>query len=154
MNRIRRVSAAMLLAGAIGVAAPAAAGATTTVTLSGATASYPLVSLLAQKYVNRYRRTKRLVSLDEESEEGVQFSAPDPEPLSTADARLAQATDEVRSHEQNTEAQWHAALEQWQTDKQSLQQQKTNLEQELVHMQNRFQVELRQTDEAPSGKLS
>jgi phosphate transport system substrate-binding protein len=55
MNRIRRVSAAALIAGAIGVAAPAAAGATTTVTLSGATASYPLVSLLAQKYVKLHK---------------------------------------------------------------------------------------------------
>jgi phosphate transport system substrate-binding protein len=51
MKRIRRVSAAMLVVGALGVAVPAAASATTTVTLSGATASYPLVSLLAQKYV-------------------------------------------------------------------------------------------------------
>jgi RNA polymerase sigma-70 factor, ECF subfamily len=54
-----------------------------------------LRTVLAQEYVNRYRRTKRLVSLDEESEEGVQFSAPDPEPLPPADARLAQATDEA-----------------------------------------------------------
>ena len=35
----------------LGVAAPAAANAATTITISGATASYPLVSLLAQKYV-------------------------------------------------------------------------------------------------------
>ncbi len=54
-----------------------------------------LRTVLAQEYVNRYRRTKRLVSLDEESEEGVQFKAPDPEPPSPADARLAQATDEA-----------------------------------------------------------
>jgi len=53
-----------------------------------------LRTVLAQEYVNRYRRTKRLVSLDEESEEGVQFRAPDPEPAG-ADLRLAQATDEV-----------------------------------------------------------
>ena len=39
-----------------------------------------LRTVLSQEYVNRYRRTKRLVSLDEESEEGVQFRAPDPEP--------------------------------------------------------------------------
>jgi RNA polymerase sigma-70 factor (ECF subfamily) len=50
---------------------------------------------LAQEYVNRYRRTKRLVSLDEESEEGIQFRAPDPEPVSAADPRLGQATDEA-----------------------------------------------------------
>jgi RNA polymerase sigma-70 factor, ECF subfamily len=54
-----------------------------------------LRTVLAQEYVNRYRKTKRLVSLDEESEEGIQFSAPDPEPVAPADARLAQATDEI-----------------------------------------------------------
>jgi RNA polymerase sigma-70 factor, ECF subfamily len=54
-----------------------------------------LRTVLAQEYVNRYRRTKRLVSLDEESEEGVQFQAPDPEPSSPSDPRLAQATDEA-----------------------------------------------------------
>jgi len=54
-----------------------------------------LRTVLAQEYVNRYRRTKRLVSLEEESEEGVQFRAPDPEPQAPADNRLAQATDEV-----------------------------------------------------------
>ena len=54
-----------------------------------------LRTVLAQEYVNRYRRTKRLVSLDEESEEGVQFRAPDPEPVSAADSRLARATDHV-----------------------------------------------------------
>lgn len=54
-----------------------------------------LRTVLAQEYVNRYRRTKRLVSLDEESEEGVQFRAPDPEPVSAADSRLARATDAV-----------------------------------------------------------
>jgi phosphate transport system substrate-binding protein len=50
MNRIRRLSAALAVAGALGIAAPAAASALTTITISGATASYPLVSLLAQKY--------------------------------------------------------------------------------------------------------
>ncbi|MGO9488543.1 MAG: substrate-binding domain-containing protein [Solirubrobacteraceae bacterium] len=50
MNRIRRLSAALMVAGVLGVAAPAAASASTTITLSGATASFPLVSLLAQKY--------------------------------------------------------------------------------------------------------
>src|SRR5438552_9178253 len=54
-----------------------------------------LRTVLAQEYVNRYRRTKRLVSLDEESEEGIQFSAPNPDPDPPADTRLAQATDEV-----------------------------------------------------------
>lgn len=50
MTRIRRVSAALLVAGVLGVAAPAAASALTTITISGATASYPLVTLLAAKY--------------------------------------------------------------------------------------------------------
>jgi RNA polymerase sigma-70 factor (ECF subfamily) len=54
-----------------------------------------LRTVLAQEYVNRYRKTKRLVSLDEESEEGVQYAAPDPEPIPAADNRLAQATDEA-----------------------------------------------------------
>jgi RNA polymerase sigma-70 factor, ECF subfamily len=54
-----------------------------------------LRTVLAQEYVNRYRRTKRLVSLDEESEEGIQFRAPDPEPAPSSDDRLAQATDEA-----------------------------------------------------------
>ncbi|HEV7584668.1 MAG TPA: phosphate ABC transporter substrate-binding protein, partial [Solirubrobacteraceae bacterium] len=51
MHRIRRLSAALAVAGVLGVAAPAAASAVSTLTLSGATASFPLVSLLAQKYV-------------------------------------------------------------------------------------------------------
>lgn len=54
-----------------------------------------LRTVLAQEYVNRYRRTKRLVSLEEESEEGVQFRAPDPDPVTPADNRLAEATDEA-----------------------------------------------------------
>jgi len=54
-----------------------------------------LRTVLAQEYVNRYRRTKRLVSLDEESEDGVQFRAPDPEPARPSDPRLAQATDDA-----------------------------------------------------------
>src|ERR1700704_2821657 len=54
MNRIRRLSLAFAVAGVLGVAAPAAASAVSTVTISGATASYPLVSLLAQKYVKTF----------------------------------------------------------------------------------------------------
>ncbi len=48
--------------------------------------------------MNRYRRTKRLVSLDEESEEGAQFRAPEPEEVSGGDLEvttLAAATDEA-----------------------------------------------------------
>ncbi|HEY4428496.1 MAG TPA: substrate-binding domain-containing protein [Solirubrobacteraceae bacterium] len=54
MHRIRRLSAAFLVAGALGVAAPAAASALSVITISGATASFPLVSLLAQKYVKTH----------------------------------------------------------------------------------------------------
>jgi RNA polymerase sigma-70 factor, ECF subfamily len=54
-----------------------------------------LRTVLAQEYVNRYRRTKRLVSLEEEFEEGVQFRASDPEPVTTADTRLSRATDQA-----------------------------------------------------------
>ena len=54
-----------------------------------------LRTVLAQEYVNRYRRTKRLVSLEEESEEGIQFSAPEAQASATADTRLEQATDAV-----------------------------------------------------------
>jgi phosphate transport system substrate-binding protein len=51
MTRIRRLSVALTIASALGVAAPVAASAIPTISISGATASYPLVSLLAQKYV-------------------------------------------------------------------------------------------------------
>jgi RNA polymerase sigma-70 factor, ECF subfamily len=54
-----------------------------------------LRTVLAQEYVNRYRRTRRLVSLDEESEDGIQFRAPDPDPAPPSDQRVAQATDEA-----------------------------------------------------------
>jgi phosphate transport system substrate-binding protein len=54
MNRIRRLSVAFVVTGVLGVAAPAVASATHLVTISGATASYPLVSLLAQKYVKTH----------------------------------------------------------------------------------------------------
>jgi RNA polymerase sigma-70 factor (ECF subfamily) len=52
-----------------------------------------LRTVLAQEFVNRYRRTRRLVSLDEEGEEGSQFAAPEPEPVSSPDMRLERATD-------------------------------------------------------------
>lgn len=52
-----------------------------------------LRTVLAQEFVNRYRRTRRLVSLDEEGEEGSQFAAPVPEPVVSPDSRLESATD-------------------------------------------------------------
>lgn len=54
-----------------------------------------LRTTLAQEYVNTYRRQRRLVSLEEKTEEGVQFAASDPAPASAADPRLEQATDEA-----------------------------------------------------------
>jgi RNA polymerase sigma-70 factor (ECF subfamily) len=54
-----------------------------------------LRTVLAQEYINRYRRTRRLVSLEGESEEGTQFAAAEGEPASSADPRLELATDEA-----------------------------------------------------------
>lgn len=55
MKRIRlhrrRLSVALTLSGVLGVAIPAVAVAASVITISGATASAPLVTLLAQKYV-------------------------------------------------------------------------------------------------------
>jgi RNA polymerase sigma-70 factor, ECF subfamily len=56
-----------------------------------------LRTVLAQEYVNRYRRQRRLVSLDEESEAGMQFAAADSAPVSALDLRLESATDEALS---------------------------------------------------------
>jgi RNA polymerase sigma-70 factor (ECF subfamily) len=54
-----------------------------------------LRTVLAQEFVNRYRKQKRLVSLEEETEEGVQFSSADSVPIQMADHRLGEATDEA-----------------------------------------------------------
>jgi RNA polymerase sigma-70 factor (ECF subfamily) len=54
-----------------------------------------LRTVMAQEFVNRYRRQRRLVSLDEESEEGAQFAAVDPEPATVVDPMVEAATDEV-----------------------------------------------------------
>jgi RNA polymerase sigma-70 factor, ECF subfamily len=56
-----------------------------------------LRTVMAQEFVNRFRRQSRLVSLDEESEEGAQFAAKDPEPNLAVDPRIEAATDEVLS---------------------------------------------------------
>jgi len=45
--------------------------------------------------VNRYRRVRRLTSLDEDSEEGVQFAAPEREAGIAVDPRVEAATDEA-----------------------------------------------------------
>jgi RNA polymerase sigma-70 factor (ECF subfamily) len=54
-----------------------------------------LRTVLAQEFVNTCRKQRRLVSLDEESEEGMQFAAPTDEPVAAADPQLANAIDEA-----------------------------------------------------------
>ena len=54
-----------------------------------------LRTVMAQEHVNRYRKQKRLVSLDEESDEGGQFAAPEPAEETAADPKLVAATDEA-----------------------------------------------------------
>lgn len=53
-----------------------------------------LRTVLAQEFVNRYRTGKRLVSLEEESEQGTQFAAPSAVPDPPPDSRLTTAIDE------------------------------------------------------------
>ena len=54
-----------------------------------------LRTVMAQEHVNRYRRQRRLVSLDEEAEEGAQFATTEPEAAIVADPRVEAAVDEV-----------------------------------------------------------
>lgn len=54
-----------------------------------------LRTVLAQAHVDRYRRRRRLVSLEEQTEQGLQLEAPAPAPLPAADPRLESATDEI-----------------------------------------------------------
>lgn len=54
-----------------------------------------LRTVMAQEHVNRYRLQRRLVSLDEESEEGAQFATPEAEPVIAVDPRVEAATDEA-----------------------------------------------------------
>jgi RNA polymerase sigma-70 factor (ECF subfamily) len=54
-----------------------------------------LRTVMLQEHVNRYRRQRRLVSLDEETEEGVQFATAAPEAAIAVDSRVEAATDEV-----------------------------------------------------------
>jgi RNA polymerase sigma-70 factor (ECF subfamily) len=51
-----------------------------------------LRTILAQQYVNQYRAGRRLVSLEEQSEDGKQFAAADPQPVLVVDSRLDGAT--------------------------------------------------------------
>ena len=54
-----------------------------------------LRTVMAQEYINVYRRQRRMVSLDQESEQGVQFVAAAPSPARSVDPRLTAATDEA-----------------------------------------------------------
>jgi RNA polymerase sigma-70 factor, ECF subfamily len=54
-----------------------------------------LRTVMAQEHVNRFRKTRRLVSLDEESEEGAQFATPEREEVAAVDPRVEAATDEA-----------------------------------------------------------
>jgi RNA polymerase sigma-70 factor, ECF subfamily len=58
-----------------------------------------LRTVMAQEFINRYRKQKRTVSLEEQTEEGVQFAAAIPEATSPSDRlserRLEAATDEA-----------------------------------------------------------
>jgi len=54
-----------------------------------------LRTVMAQEFVNRYRKQKRSVSLEEQTEEGVQFVAKEPEPPCAFDQRLETATDQA-----------------------------------------------------------
>ncbi len=54
-----------------------------------------LRTVMAQEFINRYRKQKRSVSLEEQTEEGVQFAAKVPEAASTLDQRLETATDQA-----------------------------------------------------------
>jgi RNA polymerase sigma-70 factor (ECF subfamily) len=54
-----------------------------------------LRTVIAQEFINRYRSRKRLVSLDEEEEEGAQFAAANPAPAAPADSRVDTVIDEA-----------------------------------------------------------
>lgn len=54
-----------------------------------------LRAVLAQEYVNRFRRQQRSVSLEEQEEAGVQFKAEAADPTQAIDARLREATDQA-----------------------------------------------------------
>ncbi len=54
-----------------------------------------LRTVMAQEFINRYRKQKRTVSLEEQTEEGVQFAAAVPEPACARDPRLEATTDEA-----------------------------------------------------------
>jgi len=57
-----------------------------------------LRAVLAQEYVNRFRREQRLVSMEEQTEAGAQFAAAATDPTDAIDSRLEEVTDETLAH--------------------------------------------------------
>lgn len=57
-----------------------------------------LRTVVAQEFINRYRKQKRLVSLEEQEEEGVQFRSATVLPSGPADPRISDAVDEALGH--------------------------------------------------------
>jgi phosphate transport system substrate-binding protein len=62
MHRSRRVAALLVATFTLSIVVPAVALATSTITISGATASFPLVELLAQKYQKLNKKVKIKIS--------------------------------------------------------------------------------------------
>jgi len=56
-----------------------------------------LRTVMAQEFVNRFRRQRRLVSLEEETEDGKELAATEPDATIAIDPRVEAATDEVLS---------------------------------------------------------
>ncbi len=54
-----------------------------------------LRTILARSFIDRYRSERRLVSLQEESDEGRQLAAPPAEPVAAVDPHLEEATEEA-----------------------------------------------------------
>jgi len=55
-----------------------------------------LRTVMAQSFINRYRKQRRLVSIEDESENGVQFAAAgNTDPLTAVDPKVEAATDEA-----------------------------------------------------------
>ena len=54
-----------------------------------------LRTVMAQEFINRYRKQKKVVSLEEQEEAGTQFVAANPPPPMATDTRLEAATDEA-----------------------------------------------------------
>ncbi len=54
-----------------------------------------LRTVLAQEHVNRYRKQRHTVSLEEKTDAGMQFAAPGAEPVADPDARVVSAIDQA-----------------------------------------------------------